>query len=140
MNDICRTKYSQNYGDLGEAYFRIYELLCGELTEEKIALFRQRAKELKDEVLDLVYSHEYQPEKYPHTGYAWSDFMLHNAEISPEITYCASYPNTSNSIAASAVYNYYFYAKVGNDFEAEKNAMIYRMYQNIYIPEYRATY
>lgn len=138
LNDLSRTKYSLTYGDLGEAYFRIYENVCGKLDEEKISAFKSNAKELKDEVMDQVFSTEYQPDKY-YTGYVWGDFMLHNVEIAPEITYCATYPNTSNKIVAKAIECYNFYKSVGNDFETKKNAMIYRSYQDRNIPEYRAT-
>lgn len=139
MNDICRTDNSLTYGELGKAYFKIYDTLCGELTEEKIAPFRQRAKELENDVMDKVFSYEYQPDKY-YSGYVWGDFMLHNVEIAPEITYCMTYPNTSNRITAKAAESYNFYKNVGNDFETKKNLLIYNLYQNRSIPEYRATY
>lgn len=139
MNDMCRIKYSMTYGNAGKAYHEVFDSLCGELTEEKIKPFRERAKELEDDVMDMVYSYEYQPDKY-HTGYVWGDFMLYNVEIAPEITYCVTYPNTSNKIAQNAAEGYGFYSSIGNDFEAEKNAMIYEIYRNRSIPEYRATY
>ena len=139
LNDLSRTKYSLTYGDLGEAYFRIYETVCGKLDEEKISRFKSNAKELEDEVMDQVFSTEYQPDKY-YTGYVWGDFMLHNVEIAPEITYCATYPNKSNKIVTKAIECYNFYKSVENDFEMKKNAMIYSSYQDRNIPEYRATY
>lgn len=139
MNDFCRTEHSMTYADRGEWYYRLYETVCGDLTEEKLSPFRARANELKNEVMDRVYSTEYQPDKY-YTGYVFGDFMLYNSDIAPEITYCVTYPNTSNEIVAKAIECYNFYKSVGNDFEAKKNAMIYNLYQDRSIPEYRATY
>ncbi len=138
MNDLCRTKYSLTYGELGEAYFRIYETVCGELDEEKLAPLRTRAKELENEVMDKTYSTEYQPDKF-YTGYVFGDFMLYNVDIAPEITYCATYPNASNKIVSNALERHKFYKSVGNDFETKKSAMIYNSYQDRIIPEYRAT-
>lgn len=139
MNDSCRTDYLMTYGSNGDAYFKLYQTVCGELDEEKIAPFRYRAMELKNEVMDLAFSHEYQPDKY-YTGYIFGDFNLYNNDIGPEITYCATYSNLSEAITAEAVACYSFYKSVGNDFEAEKNALIYHMYQDRHIDEYRATY
>ncbi len=138
MNDLSRTRYSLTYGELGEAYFRIYETLCGKLTEEKLAPFRTRAKELENEVMDKTYSTEYQPDNF-YTGYVFGDFMLHNVDIAPEITYCATYPNISNKIVAKAMESHTFYKSVENIFEMKRSAMIYNSYQDRSIPEYRAT-
>lgn len=138
INDLSRTKYSLTYGDLGKAYFRIYETVCGKIDEEKIAPFRARAKELENEVMDKTYSTEYQPDKF-YTGYVFGDFMLFNVDIKPEITYCATYPNISNEIVAKAMESHTFYKNVENDFEIKKSAMIYNSYQDRSIPEYRAT-
>ena len=138
INDLSRTKYSLTYGDLGEAYFKIYETVCGKLDEEKISAFKNNTDELKNEVMDQVFSKEYQPEKY-YTGYIWGDFMLHNVQIGPEISYCATYPNISNAIVSNAIESYNFYKNVGNNFEKKKSALICNLYQNRNIPEYRAT-
>lgn len=135
----CKTLYPKTYGERKEAYFRLYETVCGEITEEKIAPFRQRAKELENEVSDMVFSHEYNPDEYI-TGYIFGDFNLYNLDIGPEISYCAAYPNISNKITANAAECYNFYKSAGNEFDAEKFLMIYRMYQGREIPEYRATY
>lgn len=135
----CGTYYSKTYGKRGEAYFALYNTVCGEVSEEKIAPFRQRAKELENEVSDMVFSHEYNPDEYI-TGYIFGDFNLYNVDIAPEITYAATYPNISDKIAANAAECFHFYKSVGNDYEAEKYAMAYEMYQNRQIPEYRATY
>ena len=138
INDLSRTKYWLTYGDIGEAYFNIYETVCGKLDEEKISAFKNNTDELKNEVMDQVFSKEYQPEKY-YTGYIWGDFMLHYVEIGPEITYCATYPNISNAIVSNAIESYNFYKNVGNNFEKKKSALICNLYQNRNIPEYRAT-
>lgn len=135
----CGTYYSKTYGKRGEAYFALYNTVCGEISEEKIAPFRQRARELENEVSDMVFSHEYNPDEYI-TGYIFGDFNLFNLDIGPEISYCATYPNISNKITANAAECYNFYKSVGNDYEAEKYAMAYKMYQSRQIPEYRATY
>lgn len=139
MNDFCRTEYPMTYADRGEWYYQLYETVCGELTEEKLAPFRTRAKELESEVMDNVYSTEYEPEKF-YTGYVFGDFALYNLDIGSEITYCATYPNKANQIIANAMEKYNFYKSAGNDFETKKNAMIYNSYQDRSIPEYRATY
>ncbi len=138
--DLCRTTYSHTFGQSHDSYFRLYETVCGELTEEKTEPFRKRAKELADSVSDRVYSTEYQPDKYIYTGYQYGEFVLYNLFIGPQISYAATYSNTSNLIAAKAADNYYFYLENGKEFEAEKNALIYRSYRNREIPEYRATY
>lgn len=139
MNDFCRTEHSMTYAERGEWYYRLYNTVCGELTEEKLTTFRTRAKELENEVMDKVYSTEYQPDKF-YTGYVFGDFALYNLDIGSEITYCATYPNKANKIIADAIDNYNFYISVGNDFETKKNAMIYNSYLDRSIPEYRATY
>lgn len=139
MNDICRTDHSKTYGEGGEWYYRLYETVCGELTEEKLTPFRIRAKELEDEVMDQTYSTEYQPDKF-YTGYVFGDFNLYCLKIAPEITYCVTYPNKSNKIVEGAAEKYNYYKNLGNSFEMKKNLTIYNMYQNRSIPEYRATY
>ena len=139
MNDFCRYHHSLTYGDLGKAYYRLYNTVCGKLSEEKIEPFRKQAKELEAEVGDRVYSQEYQPDKF-YTGYLWGDYNLYNLDIGAEITYCATYPNKAGELADSAAEYYNFYKSVGNDFETKKNAMIYHSFLNRSIPEYRATY
>ena len=139
MNDICRTERHMTYAEAGESYYQLYETICGELTEEKLAPFRARAKELENEVMDMSYSREYQPDKF-YTGYVFGDFNLYNLRIGPEITYCVTYPNKSDKIVEGAAERYNYYKKVGNDFEVKKNFMIYNSYQNRNISEYRATY
>ncbi len=135
----CGTNYSKTYGKRGEAYFTLYNTVCGEITEEKIAPFRERANWLNNEVSDMVFNSEYRPDLY-YTGYIFGDFNLYNVDIAPEISYAVTYPNISDKIAASAAECFHFYKSVGNDYEAEKYAMAYEMYQDRQIPEYRATY
>ena len=138
MNDLSRTQYTMTYGERGGWYFQLYETVCGELAEEKIAPFRERANELKNDVLSMTYSTKYQPDKF-YTGYEFGDFNLYCLDIGPEITYCATYPNMSNEIVANAAENYIFYQNVGNNFEGKKELLAYNLYQNRNIPEYRAT-
>lgn len=135
---VCRTYYSKTYGKRGEAYFALYNTVCGEITEEKIAPFRERANWLNNEVADMVFSSEYRPDLY-YTGYIFGDFNLYNVDIAPEISYAATYSNISDKIATNAAECFHFYKSVGNDYEAEKYAKAYEMYQNRQIPEYRAT-
>lgn len=135
---VCRTYYSKTYGKRGEAYFALYNTVCGEITEEKIAPFRERANWLNNEVADMVFSSEYRPDLY-YTGYIFGDFNLYNVDIAPEISYAATYSNISDKIANNAAECFHFYKSVGNDYEAEKYAKAYEMYQNRQIPEYRAT-
>ncbi|MCM1275860.1 MAG: hypothetical protein NC299_10925 [Lachnospiraceae bacterium] len=59
--------------------------------------------------------------------------------ISPEISYAATYSNTSNRIAAKAAESSYFYREIGNDYESRKNAMICHLYSGRRISEYRTT-
>ncbi len=134
----CSTYYNKTYGKRGEAYFSLYNTVCGEITEEKIAPFRERANWLNNEVSDMVFSSEYRPDLY-YTGYIFGDFNLYNVDIAPEISYAATYSDISDKIAANAAECFHFYKSVGNDYEAEKYAMAYEMYQNRQIPEYRAT-
>ena len=139
MNDFCRTAHSMTYAERGASYFRLYETVCGELTEEKLAPFRARRAELDAEIADRVYSTEFQPDKY-YTGYVFGDFILYKLDIGPEITYCVTYPNKINQVAENALEAYKFYKDKGNVFETKKALMAYNLYRNRSIPEYRATY
>ncbi len=138
--DLCRTKYSYTFGRQHDSYYRLYETVCGELTEEKLTPFKNRAKELADSVSDRVYSTKYQPDKYIYTGYEYGDYALYNLFMGSQISYAATYSNTSNLIAAKAAENYHFYTENGKSYEAEKNALIYRLYRDRSIPQYRTTY
>lgn len=138
LNDFCRSYY-KTYGNFQTPYFRLYETVCGEITEEKLNPFKIRAGELETEIMTQTYSTEYDPEKYIYTGYAHGDFSLYSLMISPEISYAATYANTSNQIAAKASESYNFYKEMGNDYESRKNAMIYNLYSNRGISEYRVT-
>ncbi len=138
LNDFCRS-YFKTYGDFQEPYYRLYETVCGEITEEKLNPFKIRLGELEAEIMTQTYSTEYNPEKYIYTGYAHGDFSLYSLMISPEISYVATYANTSNKIAAKAVESHNFYKEIGNNYESRKNAMIYNLYSNRGISEYRAT-
>lgn len=138
LNDFCRS-YFKTYGDFQEPYYRLYETVCGEITEEKLNPFKIRLGELEAEIMTQTYSTEYDPEKYIYTGYAHGDFSLYSLMISPEISYAATYTNTSNKIAAKAAESYSFYNEIGNNYESRKNAMIYNLYSNRRISEYRAT-
>ena len=139
MNDYCRTRLTMTYGEHGTYYFRLYDTICGELTEEKLTPFRERANELENEVMDMVFSTEYRPDEF-YTGYVFGDFMLYNVDIGRAITYCSTYPNTSNAIAARAAESYDFYKSIGNTYEAKTNDLIFDLYRGRYIPEFRATY
>ncbi len=138
LNDFCRSYY-KTYGDFQEPYYRLYETVCGEITNEKLDPFKIRSGELEAEIMTQTYSTEYDPEKYIYTGYAHGDFSLYSLMISPEISYAATYTNTSNKIAAKAAESYDFYKEMGNDYESRKNAMIYNLYSDRVISEYRAT-
>ncbi len=138
--DLSRTRYTRTSGDFHEPYIRLYHTVCGELSDEKLSPFRKHAEELQSIMNGHSFSTEYQPEKYEYTGYCFGDFNLYNAMIGSEITYCGTYPNTSNQIVANAYDNYQIYTSVGNSYEAEKSAMIYKAFSNRNIPEYRATY
>lgn len=138
LNDFCRS-YFKTYGDFQDPYYRLYETVCGEITEEKLNPFKIRLGELEAEIMTQTYSKEYNPEKYIYTGYAHGDFSLYSLMISPEISYAATYANTSNKIAAKAAESYSFYNEIGNNYESRKNAMIYNLYSNRRISEYRAT-
>lgn len=138
LNDFCRSYY-KTYGNFQTPYFRLYETVCGEITEEKLNPFKIRSGELEAEIMTQTYSTEYDPEKYIYTGYAHGDFSLYSLMISPEISYAATYANTSNKIAAKAAESYSFYKEMGNDYESRKNAMIYNLYSDRGISEYRAT-
>ncbi len=138
LNDFCRSYY-KTYGNFQTPYFRLYETVCGEITDEKLNPFKIRSGELEAEIMTQTYSTEYDPEKYIYTGYAHGDFSLYSLMISPEISYAATYANTSNQIAAKAAESYSFYKEMGNDYESRKNAMIYNFYSDRGISEYRAT-
>ena len=138
LNDFCRSYY-KTYGNFQEPYFRLYETVCGEITNEKLEPFKIRVSELEAEIMTQTYSKDYDPERYIYTGYAHGDFSLYSLMISPEISYAATYSNTSNKIAAKAAESYSFYKEIGNNYESRKNAMIYNLYSNRGISEYRAT-
>lgn len=127
------------YGEFQEPYFRLYDTVSGKLDESKLAQFRSKKNELDNLIGTKMYTTDYAPEKYEYTGYAFGDYSLYNAAIAPEISYCATYSNISNQIAAKAVEGYYLYKENGNSYERKKSALIYELYQNRSIPEYRAT-
>ena len=130
--------YVSTYGDFHEPYFRLYDTVCGDLDENRLAPFRERLNELAELVAGGTFSTEYAPEKYIYTGYTYGDYSLFSG-IAEEITYCATYGNASNEIASKAAEAYHFYKSTGNNYEMKKNALIYQLYQNRNIPEYRAT-
>ncbi len=141
MNDYCVNGHTMTYtyDERGENYYRLYEKMCGELTDEKLASYRKHTNEVKYDVLDKNFSNKYQPDKYI-TGYVFGDFGLFYLDMGQEITYCVTYPNESAAIVANAAENYNFFKSVGNDYEAKKNLKVYNSYQDRSIPEYRATY
>ncbi len=138
LNDFCR-KYYTTYGVFKEPYFELYNTVCGKLTDEKLSPFKKRTKELENEIMTQTYSTDYDPEKYIYTGYAHGDFSLYYLIISPEISYCATYSNTSNQISDKAAENYHLFKELRNSFEAKKNELIYKQYSGRGISEYRAT-
>lgn len=131
--------YFFTYGEFQEPYFRLYETVCGELDEDKTDAFRERRDEMSNLIMSKSYGTEYDIEKYPYTGYAFGDYSLYNAAIAPEISYCATYENTSNQIAVKAADAYNFYKEQGDDNKMRENALIYELYIGREIPEYRAT-
>lgn len=137
--DSCRTQYTFTFGRFHDPYYQLYGTVCGELSEEKLGPFRARAKELADIVKNQSYSTKYDPEKNI-SGYCFGDFNLYNTFIGPEITYCATYSNLSNQIAAKAYDNYFFYTESGMEYETEKALLLYNAFSNRGVPEYRATY
>ena len=139
MNDLCRIEYPMTYGERGKWYYNLYGTVCGDLNEEKLESFRTQAKALENEVADMSYSTEYQPDKY-YTGYVWGDYNLYNFDVGSEITYCITYPKESSKILDNAAENFNFYRSVGNYYEAKREFMVYNSYQGRNIPEYRATY
>ncbi len=80
--DLCGTKYSYTFGRQHDSYYRLYEIVCGELTEEKLTSFKNRAKELDDSVSDRIYS----TKKYIYTGYEYGDYALYNLFMGSQIS------------------------------------------------------
>lgn len=127
-----RTGAGKNY------YYELYGELCGKLDDRKLDNFIKKADSLAETVGSGVYSLEYDESLI--AGNIFAEYMLFDIVIRPEIVYCTNYAARTNSIAAAAVENYRFYTAIGKTYEARKNAMIYSLYFDRSITEYRSTF
>ncbi len=120
-----------------EAYFELYSVLSGEITEEKTRYINEIYKELDREVKSGNYSTEYNEDSL--TGYTFADYTLVGFDIIPEIEYAVTYPNISDKICNDAYENIFFFNGRKNYSEAKRNALIYKLYQNREIKSYNLT-
>lgn len=120
-----------------EAYFELYDILSGEITEEKIRYINEIYKELDRNVNSGNYSTEYNEDSL--TGYTFADYMLVGFDIIPELEYAVTYPNISDKICNDAYENIFFFNERKNYSEAKRNALIYKLYQNRGIKSYNLT-
>ncbi|MCM1276616.1 MAG: hypothetical protein NC299_14855 [Lachnospiraceae bacterium] len=137
LNDSCRRNNDRVYGENRDSYYKAYNKFCGAVTDEKTDRLKKEANELAAIVADGIYSTEYDPNRY--TGYVFGDYALLNVEIKREMTYCITYPNTSDRIALAAHENVDFYKNLNCFFESRRNELISKMYYGRKIPEYRTT-
>lgn len=127
-----RTGAGKNY------YYELYSELCGELDDRKLDDFIKKADNLAEIVGGGVYNLERDESLI--AGNIFAEYMLFDIVVRPEIVYCVDYATQTNSIAAAAVENYRFYDTIGKTYEARKNAMIYNLYFDRSITEYRSTF
>ncbi len=138
LNGECRSANSRRNGD-GKKWYQIaYKQYCGELSNEKVEAFVAVSNSLSAQYGSGNYDPAYN-DKYI-TGYLAGDHALFNIDIKPELVYAITYPDTSNAISAKAYENIDLYNSIGMSYEAERNRLIYRSYQNRGIPEYRTTF
>lgn len=138
LNGECRAANTRRNGDGKTWYWSVYKQYCGEISNEKIADFSAISNSLSAKYNNGNYSTAYNDAYI--TGYLAGDYVLYNIDIKPEIAYAVTYPNISNAIAAKAYENIDIYNSVGMSYEAQRNRLIYRAYQNRFIPEYRTTF
>lgn len=134
----CRSKNSRRTGDGKAWYWRAYTEYRGELTESMITGFLTCSDALSAQYNSGNYDPKYD-DKYI-TGYLAGDNVLFNIDIKNEISYAAEYPKISDRIASKAFENAELYNKLGMSYEAARNRLICRAYQNRRIPEYRTTF
>lgn len=120
-----------------EAYFELYGILSGEITEEKTRYINEIYKELDRNVNSGNYSTEYTEDSL--TGYTFADYMLVGFDIIPELEYAVTYPNISDKICNDAYENIFFFNERKNYSEAKRNSLIYKLYQNREIKSYNLT-
>lgn len=120
-----------------EAYFELYDILSGEITEEKTRYINEIYKELDRNVNSGNYSTEYTEDSL--TGYTFADYMLVGFDIIPELEYAVTYPNISDKICNDAYENIFFFNERKNYSEAKRNSLIYKLYQNREIKSYNLT-
>ncbi|MGN0682213.1 MAG: hypothetical protein ACI4JY_00940 [Oscillospiraceae bacterium] len=138
LNGECRAANTRRNGDGRAWYWSVYKQYCGEISNEKIADFRDISNSLSAQYSSGNYSPSYNGAYI--TGYLAGDYVLYNIDIKPEISYAVTYPNISNAIATKAYENIDIYNSVGMSYEAQRNRLIYQAYQNRFIPEYRTTF
>ena len=138
LNGECRAANTRRNGDGRTWYWSVYKQYCGEISNEKIADFRAVSNLLSAQYNNGNYSTAYNDAYI--TGYLVGDYVLYNIDIKPEIAYAVTYPNISNTISTKAYENIDIYNSVGMSYEAQRNRLIYRAYQNRFIPEYRTTF
>lgn len=136
-------RYSGRWGGedmryIEKAYFDIYnETLSGEITPEKTKYVKENAERYSDEVSSGDFSTEFDESRL--AGYAYSDYMLFQNFLVPELEYAVTYPNISNKIAARADKNISFFTDTGNKKEVLKNRLIYDLYSGRQIKNYYLT-
>ena len=134
----CRSGNARKCGDGKAWYWSAYKQYRGEISNEKIAEFRCVSDTLSAQYSSGNYSAAYNGTYL--TGYLAGDYILFNIDIKPEIAYAVTYPNISNTIAMRAYENIELYNEIGMGYEVRRNALIYQVYQNRSIPEYRTTF
>lgn len=123
---------SETAGD----FFAVYDDFCGEINDEMINRLQSELDKLPEFSVFTVFDPEYNPEKYKYTGYQARDlFALLDAK--DDITYAVTYPNISNNITKKAYENVRVYEELGAKYRAKRSSLIYSLYQNRSISEYR---
>lgn len=138
LNGECRSANSRRIGNGKTWYQSAYKQYCGELSNEKVEAFLEVSNALSAKYSNGNYNPAYD-DKYI-TGYLAGDNALFNIDIKPELAYAVTYPNISNAISAKAYENFALYNGIGMSYEAERNRLIYQLYRNRKISEYRTTF
>jgi hypothetical protein len=109
------------------AYWRLHEEFGGEMTEEKISKLLAAFRLLEQKTADRTATTAMDvPGTF--TGNLYSDYHLMNWYFIQPMEYAYMYRKTAAEVSGAAHENIYLFLKMGNDFEARKNAAIEKMF------------
>ena len=121
--------------DLSDAYWSLYETHSGIITQEKVdklsgwynQLYSANQGKVSLSSVDLF------------TGNIIDDMVLAEHYFTSPMQNFVNYSDEAKSVAAKAKENYNLYIKLGNPYDAKKNAYIYNLYSGRCIKEFAYT-